>query len=158
MVGREAKPIQPFHVAQDGEWLGSAGLHRPSSDGPRRRPMAHGLRRCRQLACARTRAEKPYAATPVSRDSIGGGCRSAGPTRDFASARGSGSAGRVAASGWLGAGERALRKRRRNAHDAARQRGKFGFVKTESTRIHQQEDHVRVRIDEVAIIWSFSFE
>jgi hypothetical protein len=64
----------------------------------------------------------------------------------------------VAASGWLGAGEHALRKRRRNAHDAARQRGKFGFVKTESTRIHQQEDHVRVRIDEVAIIWSFSFE
>lgn len=91
----------------------------------------------------------------VARLEAGAGARD---PREISRARAGASAGRVAASGWLGAGERALRKRRRDAHDAAGQRGKFGFVKTESTRIHQQEDHVRVRIDEVAIIWSFSFE
>jgi hypothetical protein len=77
--------------------------------------------------------------------------------RDFASARGAArrDAWRLRTGRWRA---RALRKRRRDAHGAAGQRGKLGFVKTESTRIHQQEEHVMVRIDEVAIIWSFSFQ
>ena len=41
LVGREAEPIEPLHVAQDGGWLGLAGPRGPSGDGPRRRVRVH---------------------------------------------------------------------------------------------------------------------